>query len=57
MRAIDTSVQAHRARGRVGCVDGELLCIGDTHQPGFKGVLEALSRLSYVTRIEQAFFE
>jgi hypothetical protein len=30
---------------------------GNTHQPGFRQVLAALSRLPTVARIEQAFFE
>jgi hypothetical protein len=47
----------HRARGRIGCVESELLFIGNTHQPGFREVLAALSRLPFVARIDQAFFE
>ena len=57
VRSIDKSVTMHRARGRIGCNPSELLCIGNTHQPGFRQVLAALSRLPTVARIEQAFFE
>jgi hypothetical protein len=57
VREIDGSVEMHRSRGRVGCSDRELLCIGSTHQPGYRDVLDALARLPYVTRIEEAFFE
>ncbi len=57
VRSIDGSVRMHRARGRTGCAASELLCIGNTHQPGFRAVLAALSRLPYVARIDQAFFE
>lgn len=57
VRGIDASVRAQRARGRIGCLDGELLCIGHTHQRGYREVLVALARLPYVARIEQAFFE
>jgi hypothetical protein len=57
VRAIDGSVATQHAAGRIGCATGELLCIGTTHQAGFRGVLAALSRLAFVTRIEQAFFE
>jgi hypothetical protein len=57
VRGIDASVRVQRARGRIGCVDGELLCIGHTHQPAYRDVLLALARLPYVVRIEQAFFE
>ena len=56
-RSIDTSVTVHRARGRTGCNPRELLCIGNTHQPGFRPVRAARSRLPYVARIDQAFFE
>ena len=45
------------ARGRIGCNPSELLCIGNTHQPGFRHVLAARSRLPYMARIDQAFFE
>ena len=57
VRSIDGSVRMHRARGRIGCVESKLLCIGNTHQPGFREVLAALSRLPFVARIDQAFFE
>lgn len=57
VRGIDASVRIERARGRIGCVDGELLCIGHTHQGGYRDVLAALARLPYVARIDQAFFE
>ena len=36
-------MQIQRARGRIGCVDGELLCIGHTHQARFREVLVALA--------------
>ena len=57
VRSIDKSVAMHRARGRIGCTAKELLCIGHTHQPGYREVLAALSDLPYVVRIDQAFFE
>lgn len=57
VRGIDASVRAQRARGRIGCLDGELLCVGNTHQRGYREVLVALAKLPYVARIEQAFFE
>jgi hypothetical protein len=57
VQRIDASVRMHRARGRIGCRAGELLCIGNTHQPAYRQVLAALSRLPDVARIEQAFFE
>jgi len=57
VRAIDASVSMQQAPGRIGCAAGELLCIGSTHQPGFRGVLAALAGLPFVARIDQAFFE
>lgn len=57
VRALDKTVAMHKARGRVGCGDEQLLCIGHTHQADFRAVLEALSALPYVDRIDQAFFE
>jgi hypothetical protein len=57
VRRIDGSVRVQRAPGRSGCSESELLCIGTTHQPGYREVLAGLARLPYVTRIEQAFFE
>lgn len=57
VKAIDASIAVHRSRGRIGCSSDELLCIGSTHQPGYRDVLLALAGLPYVTRIEQAFFE
>ena len=58
VRAIDSSVQfARGSRGRIGCGPDQTLCIGSTHQPGFRRVLESLAALSYVTRIDRCFFE
>ena len=57
VRSVNKSVTMQGARGRIGCNPSELLCIGNTHQPGFRQVLAARSRLSYMARIDQAFFE
>ena len=57
VQSIDASVRMLKSRGRIGCSTDELLCIGNTHQPGYRDVLAALSRLPYVARIDQAFFE
>lgn len=57
VRDIDASVRLQRAQGRIGCSKTQLLCIGSTHQPGYRQVLAALADLAYVARIEQAFFE
>jgi hypothetical protein len=58
VRQIDPSIQIFKkSRGRIGCGPGEYLCLGSTHQPGFKAVLLKLAELPYVKRIDQAFFE
>jgi hypothetical protein len=57
VRRIDASVLVQRAPGRIGCSNTQLLCIGSTHQPGYRRVLAALADLPYVVRIEQSFFE
>lgn len=55
---IDQSAQVYRGSpGRVGCGEGWLLVIGDTHQPGFRETLEQLARLDYVKEILEAHFE
>lgn len=55
---IDQSAQVYRgAPGRVGCGDGQLLVIGDTHQPAFRQTLEQLARLDYVVEVREVYFE
>jgi hypothetical protein len=46
-----------RSRGRIGCTGDQYLCVGSTHQPGFRAVLARLARLPYIDRIEQSFGE
>jgi hypothetical protein len=43
--------------GRIGCGEGETLVLGNTHQPGFRAILESLAALPYVARIVEAHFE
>lgn len=58
VRGIDPSLQVYpKSRGRIGCGEGEYLCVGSTHQPGFRTVLSGLASLPFVKRIDQAFFE
>jgi hypothetical protein len=58
VRAIDPTVAIHASSsGRVGCGPDEVLCIGSTHQEGFREVLAALCELDFVTRIERCHFE
>jgi hypothetical protein len=56
--AIDPSARfMPGGRGRIGCGPGEVLVLGNTHQPGFREVLAALASLPYVARIAEAYFE
>ena len=58
VREIDPTIHVFpKSRGRIGCVPGEYLCIGSTHQPGFRAVLYKLASLPYVKRLDQTFFE
>lgn len=45
------------AHGRIGCAPDQVLFIGGTSQPDWRGVLKALSSLSYITEIRECFFE
>jgi hypothetical protein len=44
-------------RGRIGYSNGQYLCIGGTHQPGFRTVLARLATRDYVTRIDPSYAE
>ena len=58
VRAIDRTIQVYpTSRGRIGCTVEQYLCIGNTHQPGFRGVLNRLAQLEYVTRIDPSYAE
>lgn len=58
VRAIDPSARFHAGSpGRIGCTGEQSLVLGNTHQPGFREILQKLAALPYVTRIDQAFFE
>lgn len=58
VRAIDPSLEVYPAsRGRIGCTDEQVLCIGHTHQPAWKETLERLAALDFVTRIDESFME
>jgi len=54
---IDPTVEFSRSPGRIGCGEGELLCIGQTHQENYREVLARLAALDYVREIREAFFE
>jgi hypothetical protein len=56
--AIDPTVEFMASSpGRIGCGTDECLCIGSTHQAGFREVLEDLAELPYVDQIDESVFE
>jgi len=58
VRTIDSSIRLMPGSpGRIGCADGQVLCVGDTNQAGWRDVLDRLAALPYVTRIEESFAE
>jgi hypothetical protein len=58
VRNIDPTIAIQSyAPGRIGCGPGQVLCIGSTHQPGWRSVLQALTALDYVARIDRHFAE
>lgn len=58
VRSIDPTIRVYAsAPGRIGCTGEEWLCIGHTHQPGFREILLRLAALSYVEQIREAHFE
>ena len=57
VEGIDPTLVVQTAAGRIGCSPEQYLCIGNTHQARFRAVLYRLAALSYVDRIEQAFWE
>jgi hypothetical protein len=58
VQCIDPTAAIQRnAPGRIGCGPGQVLCIGSTHQPDWRSVLQGLAALVYVTRIDRYFGE
>ena len=58
VKHIDSTLQCmSESPGRIGCGTHENLCIGSTHQKNFRDVLRDLAELTYVTSIDQSFFE
>jgi hypothetical protein len=55
---IDPSLKIYKGSpGRIGCKGSQSLCIGETNQPHWREVLQALSSLEYIDEIRQSFFE
>jgi hypothetical protein len=58
VKAIDPTIVIHAgSKGRSKCSREEYLCIGSTHQRGFRTVLFNLAGLPFVKQINQCFFE
>ena len=56
--AIDPTVQfMPGSQGRIRSPKTGCLCIGSTHQPGYREVLKKLAEQSYVERIVECYFE
>ena len=58
IRQIDPTARLYPGSlGRIGCAKDRILCIGSTHQPGWRSVLQNLTRLDYIERIDRSFAE
>jgi hypothetical protein len=56
--AIDPSAQFFpQSQGRIGCGDGEVLTIGNTHQANHQDILIELANLNYIDRIQPVYWE
>jgi hypothetical protein len=58
IRHIDPTARLYPgALGRIGCAKDRILCIGSTHQQGWRSVLQNLAHLDYIERIDRSFAE
>jgi hypothetical protein len=58
IKRIDPEIECyHGSSGRIGCIDSEYLCIGNTGHKDFRNILCKLSILDYIDRIDQTFWE
>ena len=58
IQRLDPSVQVSLvSRGRIGRRDGQALCLGQTHQPGWRQILERLAARSDIAEIRRCDFE
>ncbi|UYM13852.1 hypothetical protein [Endozoicomonas euniceicola] len=56
--AIDPTVVVYRqSPGRIGCLEKEYLCVGNTATDDYLEILRSLSKLQYVKEIRETFFE
>jgi hypothetical protein len=45
------------SKGRIGAGEGQVLCIGSTHQANYRAILLGLARLDFIDRIAECFYE
>jgi len=58
IKRLDPSVKISLvARGRIGRRDGQALCLGNTHQPAWRSVLERLAARPDIAEIRRCYFE
>lgn len=56
--AIDPNIQFYsHSRGRIGCDHKQYHCIGNTHNPRWKRILQSIATLDYVKKIAQTDWE
>ncbi|WP_196358099.1 hypothetical protein [Nodosilinea nodulosa] len=56
--AIDPSAQFFpQSQGRIGCGEGQVLAIGNTHQADHEDILIELANLDYIDRIQPVDWE
>ncbi|MGI2029798.1 hypothetical protein [Endozoicomonas acroporae] len=52
-----TAIVYKESPGRLQCDEEQYLVVGDTNQPNYLVTLKKLAELTYVTQIQEAFFE
>ncbi len=58
IKRLDPSVRVSLvARGRIGRRDGQALCLGNTHQPDWRAILERLAARADIAEIRRCTFE
>ena len=58
IKRLDPSVRVSLvARGRIGRRDGQALCLGNTHQPDWRAILERLAARADIAEIRRCSFE
>lgn len=58
IKSIDESIAVYKSsKGRIGCGENQILCIGETSGKDFESILIQLTNLPYVKSINESFFE